>query len=63
MHSGDLVPFQEFGSLSSQPLMDGLATTEVHKETKGEGESYGGTGKPICTLEICYIRALLITTL
>lgn len=34
MHSGDLVPFQEFGSLSLQLLMDGLAAAETQEETK-----------------------------
>lgn len=38
MHSGDLVPFQEFGSLSLQLLMDELAAAEAHKETKGGRE-------------------------
>lgn len=38
MHSGDLVPFQEFGSLSLQLLMDELAAAEAHKETKRRGE-------------------------
>lgn len=34
MRSGDLVPFQEFGSLSLKLLMDELAAAEAPKETK-----------------------------
>lgn len=36
MHSGDLVPFQDFGSLFLQLLMDEQGAAEAHKETEGE---------------------------
>lgn len=38
MHSGDLVAFQEFPSLSLQLLMDELAAAEAHKKTQGGRE-------------------------